>query len=102
MAAVDASDHTFATGSAADYKLLCPQGGCMDPGQYELCKWATVPSHAVVVNPSRVGAAVRAQIRALFARVQDTQNFRNLFFKTVTGAVTNVVNPGDLVFKGST
>jgi len=45
---------------------------------------------------------VRAQIRALFMRVQDTQIFQNLFFKTVTGAVTNVVNPGDLVFKCST
>ena len=86
-------------GSAADYKLLCPQGGCMDPDQFELCKWATVPSHAVVVNPSRVGADVRQQLRMLFAGAQDLQPFKNLFFKTEAGGV---VNPGDLIFKGST
>jgi len=92
-------DHTFRVGSAADYKLLCPQGGCMDPDQFELCKWATVPSHAVVVNPSRVGADVRQQLRMLFAGAQDLQPFKNLFFKTEAGSV---VNPGDLIFKGST
>jgi hypothetical protein len=40
---------------AENYRLLCPQGGCKATTEYDTCRWATVPSHAVVVNPLRVG-----------------------------------------------
>ena len=79
--------------------LVCPQGGCMPYTQFDSCKWATVPSHAVVVNPSVVDLDTRDKIRTLFTNMRTTPAFQNMFFKTAAGSV---VNPGDLVFKSST
>jgi len=86
---------------AENYRLLCPQGGCMATTDFLKCKWATVPAHAVVVNPSMVGRTVQALIREVFAAVQLTEEFEALnLFSNSKNAGTKV-NPKDLVFKGS-
>jgi len=85
--------------TAANYKLLCPQGGCVPVTDYLACKWATVPSHAVVVNPAMTGRGVQVNIRKTFAAVQLNADFNSLFGFDRGGGPN--VNTGDLVFKGS-
>lgn len=93
------ADHDWSNGDTMnDYKLLCPQGGCQGVDEWATCKWATVPAHAVVVNPTRVGRSTQVLIRQAFEEVQKSAAFKGMF---LMDAGTNN-NAGDLVFKGST
>lgn len=94
------TDYAWPAGqSASQYKLLCPNGGCQEHTEWATCKWATVPAHAVVVNPSRIGESTRALIREAFVAVQQNNAFTSMFMMQPGGSN---VNPGDLVFKGAT
>ena len=100
----ESSSAWFTAGSHSvdEFRYLCPMGGCVtqaELAQRPNCAWAVSPAHAVVVNPALVGYDVVQDLQGAFQAAAATSAFQALFFKTVSG---DVVNTGDLVFKGST
>lgn len=47
-----AEPRIWADKDIADFQLLCKEGGCMDPVDYQDCHWARVPAHSIVADSS--------------------------------------------------